>query len=130
MISLYNCHFKSSKCFNLLTAFWGFCRCFFNTETHRIGQMDDSTWLLGNINQTGYFRVNYDLQNWKRLIQQLHSNPNVNPPCLSAPLFSHFFTNLTTKSTHFLLFSFVLFGVFFRLFLLETEQVSSMMPST
>ncbi|KAM4523732.1 thyrotropin-releasing hormone-degrading ectoenzyme-like isoform 2-T2 [Fundulus diaphanus] len=47
------------------------------TETHKIGQMDDSTWLLGNINQTGYFRVNYDLQNWKLLIQQLHSNPQI-----------------------------------------------------
>lgn len=42
--------------------------------------MDDDTWLLGNINQTGYFRVNYDLQNWKLLIQQLHSNPQVTPP--------------------------------------------------
>uniref|UniRef100_A0A3B5LY67 Aminopeptidase n=1 Tax=Xiphophorus couchianus TaxID=32473 RepID=A0A3B5LY67_9TELE len=47
------------------------------TENHRIGQMDDSTWLLGNINQTGYFRVNYDLQNWKLLIQQLHNNPQI-----------------------------------------------------
>ncbi|XP_060935458.1 thyrotropin-releasing hormone-degrading ectoenzyme-like [Limanda limanda] len=47
------------------------------TEMHRIGQMDDSTWLLGNINQTGYFRVNYDLQNWKLLIQQLHNNPEI-----------------------------------------------------
>ncbi|XP_072234010.1 thyrotropin-releasing hormone-degrading ectoenzyme-like [Leuresthes tenuis] len=47
------------------------------TETHRIGQMNDNTWLLGNINQTGYFRVNYDLQNWKLLIQQLHTNPQI-----------------------------------------------------
>ncbi|XP_077355556.1 thyrotropin-releasing hormone-degrading ectoenzyme-like isoform X1 [Festucalex cinctus] len=47
------------------------------TESHRMSEMDDKTWLLGNINQTGYFRVNYDLQNWKLLIQQLHSNPQV-----------------------------------------------------
>lgn len=47
------------------------------TETHRIGAMYGSTWLLGNINQTGYFRVNYDLQNWKLLIQQLHANPQM-----------------------------------------------------
>ncbi|XP_028255693.1 thyrotropin-releasing hormone-degrading ectoenzyme-like [Parambassis ranga] len=47
------------------------------TETHMMGPMDDNTWLLGNINQTGYFRVNYDLQNWKLLIQQLHSNPQI-----------------------------------------------------
>lgn len=39
--------------------------------------MHENTWLLGNINQTGYFRVNYDLQNWKLLIQQLHNNPQV-----------------------------------------------------
>ncbi|XP_037837310.1 thyrotropin-releasing hormone-degrading ectoenzyme [Kryptolebias marmoratus] len=47
------------------------------TETHRIGQMDDNTWLLGNVNQTGYFRVNYDLHNWKLLMQQLHTNPQI-----------------------------------------------------
>ncbi|XP_034382227.1 thyrotropin-releasing hormone-degrading ectoenzyme-like [Cyclopterus lumpus] len=47
------------------------------SETHRVGQMDDTTWLLGNINQTGYFRVNYDIQNWKLLIQQLHNNPQI-----------------------------------------------------
>ncbi|KAM8884268.1 thyrotropin-releasing hormone-degrading ectoenzyme-like [Synchiropus picturatus] len=45
-----------------------------HTETHKISEMDDNTWLLGNINQTGYFRVNYDLPNWKLLIQQLHTN--------------------------------------------------------
>ncbi|XP_020781914.1 thyrotropin-releasing hormone-degrading ectoenzyme [Boleophthalmus pectinirostris] len=47
------------------------------TEMHRIGEIHENTWLLGNINQTGYFRVNYDLQNWKLLIQQLHSNPQI-----------------------------------------------------
>uniref|UniRef100_A0A3P8V2C3 Aminopeptidase n=1 Tax=Cynoglossus semilaevis TaxID=244447 RepID=A0A3P8V2C3_CYNSE len=47
------------------------------TETHRITQMDDSSWLLANINQTGYFRVNYDLQNWRLLIQQLHDKPQI-----------------------------------------------------
>ncbi|KTG03874.1 hypothetical protein cypCar_00044651 [Cyprinus carpio] len=34
-------------------------------------------WLLGNINQTGYFRVNYDLHNWRLLIQQLMTNPTI-----------------------------------------------------
>ncbi|KAI7791926.1 putative thyrotropin-releasing hormone-degrading ectoenzyme [Triplophysa rosa] len=47
------------------------------TETHRVGHMDGETWLLGNINQTGYFRVNYDLHNWRLLIQQLTTNPTV-----------------------------------------------------
>ncbi|KAL2088228.1 hypothetical protein ACEWY4_017056 [Coilia grayii] len=36
--------------------------------------MDDETWLLGNINQMGYFRVNYDLHNWRLLIEQLMNN--------------------------------------------------------
>uniref|UniRef100_A0AAY4BLL3 ERAP1-like C-terminal domain-containing protein n=1 Tax=Denticeps clupeoides TaxID=299321 RepID=A0AAY4BLL3_9TELE len=44
------------------------------TETHKVGRMDEDTWLLGNINQTGYFRVNYDLHNWRLLIDQLMSN--------------------------------------------------------
>ncbi|XP_077090151.1 thyrotropin-releasing hormone-degrading ectoenzyme-like [Siphateles boraxobius] len=47
------------------------------TERHRVGHMDGETWLLGNINQTGYFRVNYDLHNWRLLIQQLMSNPKI-----------------------------------------------------
>ncbi|XP_035280469.1 thyrotropin-releasing hormone-degrading ectoenzyme-like [Anguilla anguilla] len=47
------------------------------TETHKLHPMGEETWLLGNINQTGYFRVNYDLQNWKLLIQQLMRNPDV-----------------------------------------------------
>lgn len=48
-----------------------------HTETHRIGRMDERSWLLANINQTGYFRVNYDLHNWKLLVQQLHSGHQI-----------------------------------------------------
>lgn len=44
--------------------------------------MDERSWLLANINQTGYFRVNYDLHNWKLLIQQLHSGHQVPPHSL------------------------------------------------
>ncbi|XP_051547222.1 thyrotropin-releasing hormone-degrading ectoenzyme-like [Myxocyprinus asiaticus] len=47
------------------------------TEMHRVSHMDGETWLLGNINQTGYFRVNYDLNNWRLLIQQLMTNPTI-----------------------------------------------------
>ncbi|KAK3544497.1 hypothetical protein QTP86_013295 [Hemibagrus guttatus] len=46
-------------------------------ETHRVGRIGEETWLLGNINQTGYFRVNYDLHNWRLLIQQLMTNPTI-----------------------------------------------------
>ncbi|XP_064795265.1 thyrotropin-releasing hormone-degrading ectoenzyme-like [Oncorhynchus masou masou] len=47
------------------------------TETHKVGRMDDDMWLLGNINQTGYFRVNYDLHNWRLLIGQLMTNAEI-----------------------------------------------------
>ncbi|TST22535.1 Thyrotropin-releasing hormone-degrading ectoenzyme [Bagarius yarrelli] len=47
------------------------------TETQRVGRIGEETWLLGNINQTGYFRVNYDLHNWRLLIQQLMINPTI-----------------------------------------------------
>lgn len=47
------------------------------TETYRMGSLEDDTWVLGNINQTGYFRVNYDLHNWRLLIGQLMTNPEI-----------------------------------------------------
>ncbi|KAL4660238.1 thyrotropin-releasing hormone-degrading ectoenzyme [Arapaima gigas] len=47
------------------------------TELHKISLMDEGMWLLGNINQTGYFRVNYDLENWRLLINQLMKNPTI-----------------------------------------------------
>ncbi|XP_066580023.1 thyrotropin-releasing hormone-degrading ectoenzyme [Amia ocellicauda] len=47
------------------------------SESHKISLMDEDTWLLGNINQTGYFRVNYDLQNWRLLIEQLLREPEI-----------------------------------------------------
>uniref|UniRef100_A0A8C9S2E7 Aminopeptidase n=2 Tax=Scleropages formosus TaxID=113540 RepID=A0A8C9S2E7_SCLFO len=47
------------------------------TELHKISLMDEGMWLLGNINQTGYFRVNYDLENWRLLINQLMKNPAI-----------------------------------------------------
>ncbi|XP_031794682.1 thyrotropin-releasing hormone-degrading ectoenzyme isoform X3 [Sarcophilus harrisii] len=46
------------------------------SEHHRI-TLDKESWLLGNINQTGYFRVNYDLRNWRLLIDQLMQNHEV-----------------------------------------------------
>uniref|UniRef100_A0A672QLV4 Aminopeptidase n=1 Tax=Sinocyclocheilus grahami TaxID=75366 RepID=A0A672QLV4_SINGR len=40
----------------------------------------DTDWLLANLNVTGYYRVNYDPQNWERLLTQLtadHKNLNM-----------------------------------------------------
>ncbi|XP_076590003.1 aminopeptidase N-like [Chaetodon auriga] len=36
-------------------------------------------WVLANINVTGYYRVNYDLGNWERLLIQLNSEHQVIP---------------------------------------------------
>ncbi|XP_030115794.4 thyrotropin-releasing hormone-degrading ectoenzyme [Taeniopygia guttata] len=47
------------------------------SEHHRIPDLEEASWLLGNINQTGYFRVNYDIRNWRLLINQLTRNHEV-----------------------------------------------------
>ena len=38
---------------------------------------DSGEWIIGNIGQFGYYRVNYDLVNWNRLLYQLKSNHTV-----------------------------------------------------
>ncbi|XP_029992119.1 aminopeptidase N-like [Sphaeramia orbicularis] len=44
-----------------------------------LGMRSGASWVLGNINVTGYYRVNYDLGNWERLLNQLHSEHQVIP---------------------------------------------------
>lgn len=34
-------------------------------------------WVLANTNVSGYFRVNYDLNNWHRLLSLLNTNHQV-----------------------------------------------------
>ncbi|XP_002741617.2 aminopeptidase N-like [Saccoglossus kowalevskii] len=36
-----------------------------------LSDAEDDDWILGNINQLGFFRVNYDADNWEKLIAQL-----------------------------------------------------------
>lgn len=40
------------------------------TATHE-PMRTNTEWVLANVNVTGYFRVNYDAQNWERLLTQL-----------------------------------------------------------
>ena len=39
--------------------------------------LSDETFLLANIDFAGFYSVNYDEENWKKIIKQLHSNKNV-----------------------------------------------------
>lgn len=34
-------------------------------------------WVLANLNVVGYYRVNYDLGNWNRLVEVLSNNHTV-----------------------------------------------------
>uniref|UniRef100_A0A3B5N1S8 Aminopeptidase n=1 Tax=Xiphophorus couchianus TaxID=32473 RepID=A0A3B5N1S8_9TELE len=42
-----------------------------NVQEHTKGE-----WILANVNATGYYRVNYNLENWERLLWQLETNPS------------------------------------------------------
>ncbi|XP_069840529.1 aminopeptidase N-like [Dendropsophus ebraccatus] len=42
-------------------------------------QVTGGEWLLANIDVTGYYRVNYDDQNWDRLLEQLNRDPTAVP---------------------------------------------------
>lgn len=42
-----------------------------------VDMRSDGSWVLANVNVTGYYRVNYDLGNWERLISQLNSEHQV-----------------------------------------------------
>ncbi|XP_064191653.1 aminopeptidase N-like [Anguilla rostrata] len=49
------------------------------TATHEPLKMTGTDWVLANINVAGYYRVNYDISNWERLLNQLNSDHQVIP---------------------------------------------------
>uniref|UniRef100_A0A8C2K7L6 Aminopeptidase n=1 Tax=Cyprinus carpio TaxID=7962 RepID=A0A8C2K7L6_CYPCA len=42
-----------------------------------VNHLNKNEWVLANLHVSGYFRVNYDLGNWERLLSQLESNHQV-----------------------------------------------------
>lgn len=68
-------------------------------------------WVLANVNVTGYYRVNYDLGNWERLLIQLNTDHEVIPVINRAQIVDDAFnlaraglvsTTLALRSTLFL----------------------------
>ncbi|XP_025079132.1 aminopeptidase Ey-like [Pomacea canaliculata] len=45
-----------------------------------IPTLSSNDWILGNIHQYGYYRVNYDTRNWEALIRQLQKDHQLIPP--------------------------------------------------
>uniref|UniRef100_A0A670KCE6 Aminopeptidase n=1 Tax=Podarcis muralis TaxID=64176 RepID=A0A670KCE6_PODMU len=58
---------------------------------------DPNTWLLLNINVTGYFRVNYDQGNWDRLLDQLKTDHQKIPILNRAQLIDDSFNLASTE---------------------------------
>lgn len=40
----------------------------------------DDSWLIGNLKHSGFYRVNYDKQNWDLLIKQLNEEHTIIDP--------------------------------------------------
>ena len=53
---------------------------------------NENKWILGNLNYMGYFRVNYDKQNWMKIINQLKVDHTVFSPTERAGLIFDSFT--------------------------------------
>ncbi|RLV92605.1 hypothetical protein DV515_00013726 [Chloebia gouldiae] len=49
------------------------------TDTTTSFRLNSPSWLLLNLNVTGYFRVNYNQENWDQLLKQLDANHTVFP---------------------------------------------------
>lgn len=49
--------------------------CYFNSVV-TVSFPANSGFIKVNVNQTGFYRVNYDLSNWYDIIAHLRSNPN------------------------------------------------------
>lgn len=86
-------------------------------------------WVLANINVTGYYRVNYDLANWERLLAQLDTQHQVHRNF--EPVACSFLSlQLVLNRLHLLLFRCLSYPIFCRLYHCSTEPNLWMMLST
>ncbi|XP_035275370.1 aminopeptidase Ey-like isoform X1 [Anguilla anguilla] len=49
-------------------------------------QCEENEWIIANVNCTGYYRVNYDPENWEKLLQQLETDHRKIPTLSRAQL--------------------------------------------
>ncbi|KAG7327353.1 hypothetical protein KOW79_008959 [Hemibagrus wyckioides] len=78
---------------------------------HKSLKAGNREWVLANLNVSGYYRVNYDLQNWERLLDQLTTDHQTIPVINRAQILDDAFTlarasiiniNLALKVTKYL----------------------------
>jgi hypothetical protein len=41
------------------------------------GEIDETSFILANLDLAGFYRVNYDEENWNKIIKQLYANREV-----------------------------------------------------
>jgi len=41
------------------------------------GEIDENSFILANLDLAGFYRVNYDEENWNKIIKQLDTNKEV-----------------------------------------------------
>lgn len=68
---------------------WEFFFCYLEIPAN----IEASDWILGNVQELGYYRMNYDQDNWRKLIGQLKANHEVRKTFLK----NYFFLILEIK---------------------------------
>ncbi|XP_023669966.2 aminopeptidase N-like [Paramormyrops kingsleyae] len=66
------------------------------TDTHKAMKINTG-WVLANVHMSGYFRVNYDTDNWEQLLTQLINNHKVIPPINRAQILDDAFNLARAK---------------------------------
>lgn len=62
------------------------CSLAYSTDQSAEFQTSPNEWLLLNINVTGYYQVNYDENNWRKIQNQLQTDLSVSIPAFLCPM--------------------------------------------